>query len=55
MGFDVYGMNPVERVIKEGKYPTFNKYNAMEFTERQELFNKDKKLEDKFYNEMRER
>ena len=53
MGFDVYGMNPVERVIKEEKYSTFNKYNKLEWEERTKLFKKDDKLEDKYWNEYR--
>ena len=52
MGFDIHGVNPVERVFEEEKYPTFNKYNDMEWNERQKLFNKDEELQTQFYNEM---
>ena len=55
MGFDVYGMNPAMREIDESKYPTFNKYNPMDFADRMEIFNDKEGLEDKFYDEMRER
>ena len=55
MGFDVYGMNPAMREIDESIYPTFNKYNPMEFSDRMEIFKKEEGLEDKFYREMNER
>ena len=55
MGFDIYGMNPAMREIDESKYPTFNKYDKLEFEERLELFRDDEKLRDKYYNEMTSR
>ena len=51
MGFDVYGTNPVMREINEDKYPVYNKYNKLEFEDRLELFKKDSKLQDKFWDE----
>ena len=55
MGFDVYGMNPAMREIDESKYPTFNKYNPMEFADRMKVFKDEEGLEKKFYSEMNER
>ena len=55
MGFDVYGMNPVERVFEKEKYPTLNKYCDLEFGERQKLFKKNEGLESKYYDEMNQR
>ena len=54
MGFDIYGMNPAMREIDESVYPTFNKYNPMEYSDRMEIFKKEEGLEDKFYREMNE-
>jgi len=53
MGFDLYGMNPVMREINEDKYPTYNKYESMDFAERQKIFDEDKKeVEKAFWKEM---
>ncbi len=51
MGFDIYGTNPVMREINEDKYPTFNKYNKLEWKERTKLFKDNDKLEDKYWKE----
>ena len=48
MGFDIHGINPV---IHDTKYPTFNKYSDMDWKEKNEIFKKDTKLEDKYFTE----
>lgn len=55
MGFDIHGMNPVERVFEEEKYPTYNKYSNMDFAERQEIFNDNEGLQSKYFDEMTQR
>ena len=53
MGFDLYGMNPVMREINEDKYPTYNKYEGMDWDERQAIFKEAKdELEKTYYSEM---
>ena len=53
MGFDLYGMNPAMRNIDEDKYPVYNKYVGMDFTERQEIFDNAKEdLQKEYYEEM---
>ena len=53
MGFDLYGMNPVMREINEDKYPTYNKYEGMDWDERQAIFKEAKDdLEKTYYSEM---
>ena len=53
MGFDLYGMNPVMREINKDKYPTYNKYEGMDYAKRQEIFDNAKKdLQKEYYNEM---
>ena len=50
MGMDVYGNNPKQH--KElGEYPVYNKYKDMNFKVKWEAL-KDKKLEDKYFDEM---
>lgn len=55
MGFDVYGMNPVMRQPDPKKYPTFEKYNDMDFSKRMKIFKGKEGLEKKFYSEMTSR
>ena len=55
MGFDIHGMNPVERVFDEEKYPTYNKYSNVDFNDRIKLFKDDEELESKYYDEMNAR
>ena len=53
MGFDLHGMNPVLREINEDKYPTYNKYEGMDWDERQAIFKEAKdELEKTYYSEM---
>ena len=50
MGFDVYGLDPVKhKTIDE--YPVLKKYQGMTWEERGKDFNKDKKLESKYWEE----
>ena len=52
MGFDLHGMNPVMREINEDKYPTYNKYEGMDFAKRQEIFKEAKdEVEKAFWKE----
>ena len=51
MGYDLSGLDPVLRVEKEGAYETYHKYANMDWNERQDIFKKDKELEDKFWEE----
>ena len=52
MGFDLYGEDPLMRVIDENKYPLYNKYVGMEFKERQDIFDRAKKdIEGKYWDE----
>ena len=53
MGFDLYGENPVIRYIDEEKYPTYDKYVSMDWDEQREIFEKDKELQEKYYEEWR--
>ena len=55
MGFDIHGMNPVQRVFKEEKYPIYNKYSDMDFAERQKIFNDNEELQSKYFEEMQKR
>ena len=53
MGFDLYGMNPVMREINKDKYPTYNKYEGMDFAKRQEIFKEaEDEVEEAFWKEM---
>ena len=53
MGFDLYGENPKQRANID-KFPTYSKYVDMNFSEKLEKFEKDEKLQTKYYNEMSE-
>ena len=55
MGFDLYGENPVMRNINEDAYPVYNEYAGMDWDKQREVFDKDKKLHDQYYEEWRKR
>ena len=50
MGFDLHGMNPKTNTTID-KYPTYKKYEGMNFSERWKLFDTDNKLRDKYWEE----
>ena len=53
MGMDVYGKNPTQNAKKED-YPTYYKYDAMKFSKKWELLDKDEKLKDKYFADLHE-
>ena len=50
MGFDLSGLNPKMNKSAD-KYPTYNKYEDMNFSKRWKLFDADEKLRDKYWEE----
>ena len=50
MGYDLYGMDPVvHKSIEE--YPVLDKYQDMDWKEKDKIFDSDKKLQDKYWEE----
>ena len=50
MGYDLYGMDPVvHKSIEE--YPVLDKYQDMDWKEKDKIFDSDKKLRDKYWEE----
>ena len=50
MGFDLSGLNPKMNKSAD-KYPTYNKYEDMNFSKKWKLFDADEKLRDKYWEE----
>jgi len=50
MGFDLHGMNPKTNTTID-KYPTYKKYEGMNFSKRWKLLDTDDKLRDKYWEE----
>jgi len=50
MGFDLNGLNPKMNKSAD-KYPTYKKYEDMNFSKRWKLFDTDEKLRDKYWEE----
>ena len=53
MGCDLYGENP-KMNSKPGDFPVYSKYIEMDWNKKEEDFNKDSKLQDKYFEEMSE-
>ena len=50
MGFDVYGLSPkMNKDIK--KFPIYHKYKDMDWKDKQEVFDRNEKLHDKYWEE----
>jgi len=50
MGMDVYGRNPKQNKTMED-FPTMKKYDAMEFSDKWKILDKDEKLRDQYFLE----
>ena len=50
MGFDLHGLNPKANKSAD-KYPTYNKYEDMNYSKKWKLFDADEKLRDKYWEE----
>ena len=53
MGMDVYGKNPTQNKEKKD-FPTYYKYDAMEFSKKWKELDKDEKMKDKYFAELHE-
>ena len=53
MGMDVYGINPKEN-RKSEEFPTYHKFNSMDFGDKWKELDKSDKLKDKYFKELDE-